>query len=136
MRVETTADGMWVVIEGVDSYDAATGEVTSYGRAGVQAWFLDDDYDGTVFRVAQAFFPVNDAWEGCRRRTRVSGSWTATDDVTQIDEEYEDAGFRIRTTGTNTRLDARVVVVVDGQTVPLEMHHAFAYDLTVTRLPV
>jgi hypothetical protein len=26
-------------------------------------WFLDDDFDSTVFRVAQAFFPVTDAWK-------------------------------------------------------------------------
>ncbi len=58
VRVETTSDGLRVVVEGIDSYDAATGEVTSYGQAGVQAWFLDDDYDGTVFRVSQAFFRV------------------------------------------------------------------------------
>jgi hypothetical protein len=28
----------------------------------VQAWFRDDDFDGEVFRVSQAFFPVTDAW--------------------------------------------------------------------------
>jgi adenine-specific DNA-methyltransferase len=37
--------------------------VTSYGRSGVQAWFLDDAYDGKVFRVSQAFFPVTNGWE-------------------------------------------------------------------------
>ena len=46
-----------------DSYDAATGEITSFGQSGIQAWFLDDNYDGLVFRVSQAFFPVTDAWD-------------------------------------------------------------------------
>ena len=32
-------------------------------KAGIQAWFLDDDFDGNVFRVSQAFFPVTDAWK-------------------------------------------------------------------------
>ena len=34
-----------------------------YGKTGIQAWFLDDDFDGNVFRVSQAFFPVTDAWK-------------------------------------------------------------------------
>lgn len=62
VRVERADDGLRVTVEGVDSFDAATGEVTSFGRSGIQAWFLDDDYDGTVFRVSQAFFPVTDGW--------------------------------------------------------------------------
>lgn len=63
VRVERAEDGLRVSVEGVDSFDAATGEVTSFGRSGIQAWFLDDDYDGTVFRVSQAFFPVTDGWK-------------------------------------------------------------------------
>jgi len=63
VRIAAEADGFRVSVEGVDSYDASTGDVISYGRAGIQAWFLDDDYDGAVFRVAQAFFPVTDAWK-------------------------------------------------------------------------
>ncbi|MFR9780804.1 site-specific DNA-methyltransferase [Micromonospora sp. MS34] len=63
VKIEAGNDGYRVGIEGVDTFDAATGDVVSHGRAGVQAWFLDDDYDGNVFRVAQAFFPVTDAWK-------------------------------------------------------------------------
>lgn len=70
IRVEKGSDGYRVTVEGVDSYDASTGEVTSFGRTGVQAWFLDDDFDGTVFRAAQAFFPVSDAWERLERALR------------------------------------------------------------------
>lgn len=34
-------------VEGVDTFSAATGDVVSYGKTGIQAWSLDDDYDGT-----------------------------------------------------------------------------------------
>jgi adenine-specific DNA-methyltransferase len=59
-----------VTVEGVDSFDACTGDVVSYGRTGVQAWFLDDDYDGSVFRVSQAFFPVTNAWSKLKAALR------------------------------------------------------------------
>ena len=58
VRIERDDGGWRTSVEGVDSFDASTGEVTSYGRSGIQAWFLDDAYDGKVFRVSQAFFPV------------------------------------------------------------------------------
>jgi adenine-specific DNA-methyltransferase len=67
VHLEESDDGYIATLEGVDSYDAATGQVVSYGKAGIQAWFLDDDYDGTVFRATQAFFPVTDAWQRLRR---------------------------------------------------------------------
>jgi adenine-specific DNA-methyltransferase len=57
-------------VEGVDSFDASTGEVVSYGRSGIQAWFLDTEYDGRVFRVSQAFFPVSSGWEKLSRSLR------------------------------------------------------------------
>ncbi len=60
-------DDYRVTVTGVDSYDAATGEVTSFGQHGVQAWFLDDDYDGSVFQVSQAFFPVTDGWQKLKK---------------------------------------------------------------------
>lgn len=62
IAVKQTKDGWVLTVEGVDSYDAATGQVLSYGRSNVQAWFADEDYDGTVFRASQALFPVTDAW--------------------------------------------------------------------------
>jgi adenine-specific DNA-methyltransferase len=52
-----------VEVEGVDSFDASTGEVISFGKSGIQAWFLDDCFDGKVFRVSQAFFPVSNGWQ-------------------------------------------------------------------------
>jgi adenine-specific DNA-methyltransferase len=63
VTVRRGPEGFRVAVEGVDSFDAATGEVMSFGRRGVQAWFLDADYDGNVFRASQAFFPVTDAWK-------------------------------------------------------------------------
>jgi len=63
VKIEPDRSGYRMLVEGVDTFDAATGEVVSFGKAGIQAWFLDDDYDGTVFRVSQAFFPVTDAWK-------------------------------------------------------------------------
>jgi adenine-specific DNA-methyltransferase len=62
VKLAKTDDGYRLTVEGVDSFDAATGDVTSHGRTGVQAWFLDDDFDDNVFRVSQAFFPVTDSW--------------------------------------------------------------------------
>jgi len=68
--VSTSDDGVRVVVNGVDAFDAATGDVTSFGKAGVQAWFLDEDYDGLVFRVSQAFFPVSDGWKKIQQTLR------------------------------------------------------------------
>jgi adenine-specific DNA-methyltransferase len=69
-QVTGADDGYRVEVLGLDSFDAATGATTSFGKSGIQAWFLDDDYDGTVFRVAQAFFPVTDAWDKLERALR------------------------------------------------------------------
>jgi adenine-specific DNA-methyltransferase len=70
VRIERE-DGSWrATVEGVDSFDASTGEVVSYGRSGIQAWFLDTEYDGRVFRVSQAFFPVSSGWEKLSRSLR------------------------------------------------------------------
>jgi adenine-specific DNA-methyltransferase len=62
--VRKAADGS-VTIEllGMDSFDAATGEVVSRNQAEIAAWFLDHDYDGSVFHVNQAFFTRADAWD-------------------------------------------------------------------------
>jgi adenine-specific DNA-methyltransferase len=70
VKISQSGDEFRVTVEGVDSYDASTGEVTSFGKTGIQAWFLDDDYDGTVFRVSQAFFPVTNSWEKLSRSLR------------------------------------------------------------------
>jgi len=62
------ADGtVYVELRGVDSYDASKGEATSRTRNEVAAWFLDQDYDGEVFHVNQAFFPKTNSWEALAR---------------------------------------------------------------------
>ena len=68
--LERTSEGLRVRVKGVDTFDAATGEVVSFGEAGVQAWFLDDDYDGALFRACQAFFPVTEAWKKLQHALR------------------------------------------------------------------
>ncbi len=70
VRIERDGTQYRVTVEGMDSFDAATGEVVSFGRSGIAAWFLDDDHDGTVFRVGQAFFPTTNAWEKLARALR------------------------------------------------------------------
>jgi adenine-specific DNA-methyltransferase len=52
---------------GMDSFDAATGEIVSRNRDEIAAWFLDHDYDGSVFHVNQAFFTRSNAWEALGR---------------------------------------------------------------------
>lgn len=57
-----------VELRGVDIYDPLTGEVHSERGENVAAWFLDTDYDGKTFKIAQAFFPGDpDAWEKLQR---------------------------------------------------------------------
>jgi adenine-specific DNA-methyltransferase len=70
VEVQHDNDGYRVHVAGVDSYDALTGDVTSIGESGVQAWFLDEDYDGAVFRVSQALFPATNAWEKLTKTLR------------------------------------------------------------------
>lgn len=70
VKIDKDGSQFRVTVEGVDSFDAATGEVTSFGKSGISAWFLDDDYDGTVFRVSQAFFPVTNGWEKLSKALR------------------------------------------------------------------
>lgn len=63
-RVVREADGaVRIELLGMDTFDAATGEVVSRNQEDIAAWFLDHDYDGSVFHVNQAFFTRTDAWE-------------------------------------------------------------------------
>lgn len=70
VRIDKEGTQFRITVEGVDSFDAATGDVTSFGKSGISAWFLDDNYDGTVFRVSQAFFPVTNGWEKLSKALR------------------------------------------------------------------
>ena len=63
-RVHDGMDGtVTVELLGMDSFDAATGEVVSRNQNEIAAWFLDHDFDGSVFHVNQASFTRSDAWE-------------------------------------------------------------------------
>lgn len=52
-----------VEVLGMDTFDAASGEVISRDREQIACWLLDTDYDGTVFHANQAFFTASNAWE-------------------------------------------------------------------------
>jgi adenine-specific DNA-methyltransferase len=63
-KVHRKGDGETTIeLLGMDTFDAATGEVTSRSQDEIAAWFLDHDYDGSVFHVNQAFFTRSNAWE-------------------------------------------------------------------------
>lgn len=83
VKIEPEGGGYRVSVEGVDSFDAATGETVNYGKTGIQAWFLDDDFDGNVFRAAQAFFPVTDAWK------KLQGALRGTVDADLLEQLHE-----------------------------------------------
>jgi len=59
-----------VELLGLDVFDPV--EMKAEHRSGmdVPAWLLDTDYNGTVFRVCQAFFPRTGAWENLKRELR------------------------------------------------------------------
>jgi len=59
-------------VNGVDTFDAATGETMSMGTSGIKAWLLDTDYDSQVFRATQAFFPDTDGWSNLKKALRTS----------------------------------------------------------------
>jgi len=63
VSLEKVSGDEWVVqMEGVDIYDPVTNTVQPTRADKVAAWFLDSDYDGRTFCVAQAFFPDKSAW--------------------------------------------------------------------------
>jgi adenine-specific DNA-methyltransferase len=91
-----------LTVEGVDSFDASSGEVTSFGKSGIQAWFLDTDYDGNVFRVSQGFFPVTNAWEKLAKTLR------GTADEAMIEQLHSWTSLPFPK-GDNARVAVRVV---------------------------
>jgi adenine-specific DNA-methyltransferase len=70
-RVRNGTDGtVSIELLGMDSFDAATGEVVSRNQNEIAAWFLDHDYDGSVFHVNQAFFTRSNPWEALGKALR------------------------------------------------------------------
>lgn len=71
-RVDREGDMYMATINGVDTFDAASGEQISLGKSGIKAWLIDTDYDSQVFRATQAFFPDSDGWANLRKALRNS----------------------------------------------------------------
>ena len=55
---------------------------------------------------------------------------------TKVYEEYDDAGFLVKTRGFHRRLRTDLVARYDGLVVPLTCDPAFFYDLEVKKIPV
>ena len=63
-KVDPTDNGEHIVkMEGVDIYNPVDNTVSAAGADKVAAWFVDTDYDGRTFCIAQAFFPDRKAWK-------------------------------------------------------------------------
>jgi adenine-specific DNA-methyltransferase len=91
-----------VNVLGVDSFDASTGKVESRGQEDIGAWFLDQDYDGIVFHVNQAFFPRTKGWDALQRALK----GTIDPDLMDQMASYESLPFR---PGEHKRVAVRVV---------------------------
>lgn len=66
----------------------------------------------------------------------VRGTYRPTGDVRQINEDFVDAGERIRTTGTNENLTTDLRVQIGPERITLECRDAFRFDLQVTKTPL
>ena len=67
-KVDLTGNGEYIVkMEGVDIYNPVDNTVSAAGADKVAAWFVDTDYDGRAFCIAQAFFPDKKAWDKIAR---------------------------------------------------------------------
>ena len=67
-KVKQTDNGEYIVkMEGVDIYNPVDNTVSAAGADKVAAWFVDTDYDGRTFCIAQAFFPDKKAWNKIAR---------------------------------------------------------------------
>ena len=61
--VNRNDNGEYIVkMEGVDIYNPVDNTVSAAGADKVAAWFVDTDYDGRYFCIAQSFFPDKKAW--------------------------------------------------------------------------
>lgn len=103
VKVRREQDGqVFVEVLGMDTYDAATGEVSSRNQDEIAAWFLDHAYDGLVFHVNQAFFTRDRAWEALGKALK----GTIEPEVVEAMHSFVSLPFRPGDTG---RLAVRVV---------------------------
>ena len=69
--VKGAKEKLWTVtLDGLDTFDAATMKHLRLPGEKIPAWFLDTDYDGTVFHVDQAFFPKQKSWENLKKELK------------------------------------------------------------------
>ncbi len=64
---ESNVQKYQVELLGLDVFDPTTMETVHRDGNDVPAWFLDTDYNGLVFHVSQAFFPLTSAWDDLKR---------------------------------------------------------------------
>ena len=66
----------------------------------------------------------------------VRGTYQPTGNVRQVDDDIEDAGQQIRTTGTNEALTTAVSVQIGQERTDVQCLEAFLFDLQVTKTPI
>jgi adenine-specific DNA-methyltransferase len=102
VRALREGDGVFVELRGVDFFDASTGESSAKSKGEIAAWFLDQNFDGEVFHVTQAFFPQTKAWD----RLAAALRGTLDEDLLRGLAEFQSAVF---IPGEHRRAAVRVV---------------------------
>lgn len=69
-------------------------------------------------------------------RAVVAGTGRRSGEVRRVHDVYDDAGYRITTTGQQHLLDTELTLTWRRHTVPLECATAFRYVLTATKVPI
>jgi hypothetical protein len=70
------------------------------------------------------------------KRAVVKGTAERVGPRTKVYEEYDDAGFLVKTRGFHRQLRTDLIARYAGTTVPLTCDPAFSYDLEVKKIPV
>ena len=76
--VKAPKDKFQVKLLGLDVFDPISMQSEARPGDDVPAWFLDTDYNGSVFHVCQAFFPRTGAWESLKKALKsdyTAGVW-------------------------------------------------------------
>ena len=79
---------------------------------------------------------VDAATRAAAGTAEVRGTFQPTGNVRQVDDDFTDAGERIRTKGTNEALTTDVRVQIGQERVNLQCSEAFQFDLQVTKTPI
>ena len=70
------------------------------------------------------------------KRATIKGTAERYGTRTKVYEEYDDAGFLVKTRGFHRQLRTELVATYAGKTVPLTCDPAFAYNLEVKKIPL